>query len=588
MIPINHKHSRMKDITIKKHYYDVLIIGSGGAGLTAAIFAAEKKFSVAVVTKVHPLNSHTVAAQGGINASLGNITEDNWRWHAYDTIKASDWLADQDSVEEMCREAPNMVGMLDQLGVEFDKGPDGKISQKLYGGQSADFGKGDLAYRACYSKDKTGHAIMHKLFAKAVDQKVSFFNYNFALDLLRHGDRCYGAICLDMESGVVNIIKAGNVIIACGGYSQIYTTATSSAVCTGDGNGLVARAAISLQDMEFVQFHPTALHKVGVLVTEASRSVGGKLFNAQGERFMQQYAPKFLELAARDIVARAISTEINEGRGCGDNKDHVFLDLTHLSREYIQENLPMVFENCFKFLGIDPSIDMIPIAPASHYTMGGIPTNSKCQVVKYEGEEKVITGLYAIGEAACISVHGAGRLGCNSLLDLLVFAKKAIDSIERVDNSELEITDNISNKIKEYLKGDSADISSMTEELKNVMSQYVGVFRSEKGLKIAFKKIQNLQVKYKKSSPVDKSLQWNVGLQHYLELGNMLISALVTVRSALWREESRGAHWRYDFQEKNNKFLGHSICSIDMTKNLELRPVRIVNVDFYQPTNRNY
>jgi succinate dehydrogenase/fumarate reductase flavoprotein subunit len=580
----------MNEIKTNNHYHDVLIIGSGGSGLAAAIFAANKKLDVAVVSKVHPLKSHTVAAQGGINASLGNVSKDDWRWHAYDTIKASDWLADQDSVEEMCQEAPNIISMLDQLGVEFDKNMDGKISQKIYGGQSTDFGRGDLAHRACYSKDKTGHSIMHKLYAEAKDKNVVFYNYNFVIDLLMHDKRCFGLVCLDIEKGTLNIIKAGNVIIASGGYSQIYTTATSSAVCTGDGNGLAQRAGISLQDMEFVQFHPTALHKVGVLITEAARSAGGRLLNDKGERFMQKYAPKFLELAARDVVARAIATEINAGRGCGDNKDHVFLDLTHLDLNEIKENLPMVFENCWKFAGLDPSVDMIPVAPAAHYTMGGIPTNSSCQVVKYNESEAVVYGLYAIGESACISVHGAGRLGCNSLLDLLVFAKKAVDSLGEVNNQKLNIPDNAVSEFMRVFIGEEVDIEAMTIELKDIMSQYVGVFRSAEGLKTALQKMNALQRKYEKATISDKSLQWNIELQHFLELGNMLTSALIAIKSSLWREESRGAHWRYDFPENNSKFLGHTICNKDADQAIKIRPVRmsVNNVDFYQPNGRNY
>jgi len=580
----------MNEIKTNNHYHDVLIIGSGGSGLAAAIFAANKKLDVAVVSKVHPLKSHTVAAQGGINASLGNVSKDDWRWHAYDTIKASDWLADQDSVEEMCKEAPNIISMLDQLGVEFDKNTDGKISQKIYGGQSTDFGRGNLAHRACYSKDKTGHSIMHKLYVEAKDKNVLFYNYNFVIDLLMQDERCFGLVCLDIENGTLNVIKAGNVIIASGGYSQIYTTATSSAVCTGDGNGLAERAGVSLQDMEFVQFHPTALHKVGVLITEAARSAGGRLLNSKGEHFMQKYAPKFGELAARDVVARAIATEINAGRGCGGNKDHVFLDLTHLDLNDIKENLPMVFENCWKFARLDPSVDMIPVAPAAHYTMGGIPTNSSCQVVKYNESEEVVTGLYAIGEAACISVHGAGRLGCNSLLDLLVFAKKAVDSLSEINNQKLNIPDNVVSEFMSVFIGEEVDIDAMTIELKDIMSKYVGVFRSAKGLTIALQKMNALQKRYEKATISDKSLQWNIELQHFLELGNMLSSALIAIKSAVWREESRGAHWRYDFPENNSKFLGHTICNKDADKEIKIRPVRISvnNVGFYQPNGRNY
>ena len=580
------------DFKIEHHYYDVLIIGSGGSGLSAAIFAADREFDVAIVSKVHPLKSHTVAAQGGVNASLGNISKDDWRWHAYDTIKSSDWIADQDSVEEMCRRAPEMINMLDQLGVEFDRNEDGKIDQKIYGGQSTDFGKGGFAHRACYSRDKTGHTIMNSLYDEAIKKNVSFYNYNFALDLLMQDNRCYGLLCLDMEYGILRVIRSGNVIIASGGYSQIYSTATSSAVCTGDGNGLAARAGISLQDSEFVQFHPTALSKIGILITEASRSAGARLLNSNGERFMSKYAPKFMELAARDVVARAIATEIIEGRGCGDNGGYVHLDLTHLRLEEIKEKLPTVYENCQSFASLDPSKDLIPIAPAAHYTMGGVPTNSKCQVVRFQDEvEQKIDGLYAIGEAACISVHGAGRLGCNSLLDLLVFAKKSVESLKQYDSRDFVFNEaQAFHRIASIFEGNVENINHITDSLKMIMSKYVGVFRTREGLETALKEMYLLEEVFRVATISDRSLCWNIELQHYLELENMFLSALATIRSALWRTESRGAHWRDDYKENNNEFLGHTMVSMDKNSEILLRPVRISkhNVDFYQPEGRNY
>ncbi len=584
----------MNSINTKNHYHDVLIIGSGGSGLTAALFAADKKLDVAVISKVHPLKSHTIAAQGGINASLGNITRDDWRWHAYDTIKASDWLADQDSVEEMCKSAPDMIHMLDQLGVEFDRTSDGRINQKIYGGQSTEFGKGEFAHRACYSKDKTGDSIMHQLFKAATSKQVLFYNYNFAIDLIMHNDQCHGVICWDIENGVLNIIRANNVIIATGGYSQIYATATSSAVCTGDGNGLVLRAGIALQDMEFIQFHPTALSKIGILITEAARSAGGRLLNSKGEKFMEKYAPKFLELAARDVVARAIAEEIDNGHGCGPDKDHVLLDLTHLGEEEIKTQLPTIFENCSSFAKLNPSKQPIPIAPAAHYTMGGIPTDPNCQVVKYDNKQTTkITGLYAIGEAACISVHGASRLGCNSLLDLLVFAKKAVESLSSQNISSYEFADHkkIIADFNKIFTGKNTNIEQITKKMKSIMSHNVGVFRNKEGLSRALDEITKLQAEYQNITITDKSLTWNMELQHYFELGNMLSSAITTTRSALWRLESRGAHWRQDHQEKNSKFHGHTMCHNNTKlENILLRPVRmsVENVDFYQPTSRNY
>lgn len=581
------------DFKIENHYHDVLIIGSGGSGLSAAIFAvSDKNFDVAIISKVHPLKSHTVAAQGGVNASLGNISEDDWRWHAYDTIKSSAWIADQDSVEEMCRRAPEMIHLLDQLGVEFDRNDEGKIDQKIYGGQSTNFGKGGFAHRACYSKDKTGHTIMHRLFEEASKRKVQFYNYNFAIDLLIQDNKCYGIICFDMEQGILRVIRSGNVIIASGGYSQVYETATSSLVCTGDGNGLAARAGIPLQDMEFVQFHPTALSEIGVLITEASRSAGGKLLNNQGIRFMKEYAPKFMELAPRDIVARAIATEIANGRGCGPNGNYVHLDLTHMSLEKIKESLPTVYENCQSFLSLDPSQNLVPIAPAAHYTMGGIPTNNMCQVIYLQdGLESVVKGLYAIGEAACISVHGAGRLGCNSLLDLLVFAKKSIESIEKIDNKNFDFDkDKILKRIHSIFKGKEGNIDNITKSLKNVMSKYVGVFRTEEGLNIALQQIMQIKSKFSDITISDRSLCWNVELQHYLELENMIISSIATIKGSLWRRESRGAHWRKDYSDEDNKFLGHSIIPSEEGEEIILRQSRKSsdNVDFYQPQGRNY
>lgn len=451
----------------EKQIYDVLIIGAGGSGLAASIFCRNQGLKVAVMSKVHPLQSHTVAAQGGINAALGNISTDDPKWHIFDTIKASDMLADQDSVRDMCEGAVDAIKLLEELGVEFDRTQDGRIDQKIYGGQTTDFGQGSFAHRACYSKDKTGHTIMHSLYSKALELEIDFYNYHFALDVLIDEGKTVSSIkgisCLDIETGHFKNILSRNVILATGGYSQIYDTATSAALCTGDGVGIVARAGLSMQDMEFIQFHPTALSKIGVLITEASRSAGGRLYNGSGQRFMEKYAPKFKELSPRDVVSKAIFTEILEGRGAGDDKDHVLLDLTFMSQDEIKKQLPTVYENCSNFLNIDPSRDLIPVKPAAHYTMGGVATDAKCRVISAlrigngeptrssdskgdsdptgSGDSKgssdptgsnvnndareYIQGLYAIGEAACISVHGAGRLGCNSLLDLVVFAKIA-------------------------------------------------------------------------------------------------------------------------------------------------------------------
>ncbi|MCP5369916.1 MAG: FAD-binding protein [Rickettsiaceae bacterium] len=556
---------------MKKHIYDVLIIGSGGAGLFSAIIAAKKGLKVAIISKVHPLKSHTVAAQGGINASFGNISFDDWRWHAYDTIKASAGLADEDSVEFMCQEAPNLVKLLADWGVEFDINYEGKIDQKVYGGQTTNFGQGELAHRACFSKDKTGHNIMQVLYQKACDLKIKFYDFVFALDLLieKNNNTCHGVFCWNIDSGKMFSLLGRNIIIATGGHSQIYNTTTSASVCTGDGNGLASRAGIGLQDMEFVQFHPTAISEIGVLITEAARSAGGILLNNNFEAFMDKYDAHFKELATRDVVARAISTEILLGNGAGKNKNHVWLDLRHLTNTYIKQNLPTVYENCTNFLHIDPSKELIPIAPAAHYTMGGIPTNNNCQVVKISNNvENIIKGLYAIGEAACISVHGAGRLGCNSLLDLISFAYKSTlhitsSKITPITEEMFLNIENITNNLQKewmsvFLKP-AGNLTNLREKMKGMMSRYVGIFRSHEQLQIAWLKINKIENQYHKIGIKDKSLKWNSEFQHYSELANMIISSKATIRAALWRCESRGAHWRIDYPHLNNNFLKHSI-----------------------------
>lgn len=572
----------------KEYKSDVLIIGSGGSGLAAAIFAKKKGFDVAVVSKVHPLKSHTVAAQGGINAVLGNIEADDWRWHMYDTLKASDWIADEDSVELMCKSAPEFIDMLDQLGVEFDRTPGGKIDQKIYGGQSTDFGQGKFAHRACYAKDRTGHSIMHKLYEEALRLGVKFYNYNFAIDLIYQDLSAQGAVCWDIENGYINILKCNNTIIATGGYSQIYSTATSASICTGDGNGLIARLNLPLQDMEFVQFHPTAISRLGILITEASRSAGGLLLNSNGERFMNKYAPKFMELAARDVVARAIATEIIQGRGCGENKDHVLLDITHMSAAAIKESLPTVFENCVNFLNIDPSVTPIPISPAAHYTMGGIPTNNNCQVVASDKNE-IVQGLYAIGEAASISVHGAGRLGCNSLLDLLVFAKRAVESIEfnNPDVQESNLVGSILDRFSSIFSGKEANFEKLLERLKITMQSFVGVFRSKEGMQQALAQIEQIEQEFLDAKVTSNSLEWNIELQNYLELENMLASAKATTASALWRQESRGAHWRKDFQESKCEYRVHSLWFSDKITTRAVRSSKN-NVGIFPSPIRKY
>lgn len=580
-------------------HFDVIIIGSGGSGLTAAIYAAKNNLKAAVISKVHPMQSHTVAAQGGINAALGNVTEDNPRWHMYDTIKASDWLADQDSVEQMCQRGKESIEWLESIGVHFNLTPSGTIDQKTYGGQSTHYGEGELAYRACYSTDRTGQSIMEKLYKVALEHDISFFNYNFALDLLMDNNECLGVVTWDIENGAINVIHAPHTIIATGGSSQIYGTSTSSSICTGDGNGLAVRAGINLQDMEFTQFHPTAINKIGVLITEAARSAGATLKNNKGERFMAKYAPKFLELASRDVIARSIATEIMKGKGCGPEKDHVLLDLTHLTVEQIKTNLPTVFENCETFLKLDPSKFPIPVAPAAHYSMGGIPTDNSCRVVKPEGLEYPVKGLYAIGEAASISVHGASRLGCNSLLDLVVFARVSVESILKKQHITVNNYSKIAPLAAPYITKffailtkpqGSVSVGKLRDRLKTLMQKNVGVFRSRQSLATALQLIEIIKEDFSCAGTCDKDLTWNKDLQEYLELGNMFISAESAIACALWREESRGAHWREDFPNRNDKnFLFHTIYVAEEKKCLRRNIRQSTNpVHFFQPEKRLY
>lgn len=583
------------------HYfdYDIVIIGAGGAGLTAALYAREQGLRTCVLSKVHPLHSHTVAAQGGINASLS----DDWRWHMYDTVKGSDWLGDQDAIELLCRSAAGAISLLEKWGTRFDRNEHGEIEQKIYGGQTTHFGKGNFAKRVCSVADHTGDAIMRTLYNRSIDIGVVYFNYNYAINLLLETQSARGVVAIDIEHGTINVIRAPHIIIATGGYSQIYQTSTSSSICSGDGCGLIYRSGLPLQDMEFVQFHPTAIHKIGILITEAARSAGGKLINSNGQRFMENYAPHLMELACRDIVARAISTEISQGRGCGTLKDHVLLDLTHISKQYMTQHLPTVLESCKKFLKLDASHSQIPIAPAAHYTMGGIPTNTSCQVIDVEndGIEKIVNGLYAIGEAACISVHGANRLGCNSLLDLIVFAKVAVDHIVEnrcTDNTHTATNDLDVNKILNahihYDKNadNSCSIQDLQSALKNIMQKHVGLFRDKKLLESGIEALRTLKLQFQDIRIQNNSLQWNNELIEYLTFENLLISAEVTIYAALMRQESRGAHYREDFPRRNDKeFMYHSIIKKSSDgHNYFRRPVRLNTqmVDFFPPEARKY
>lgn len=576
-------------ITCKKTY-DVIIIGAGGAGLAACLNSLHKGLDVVVISKVHPLHSHTAAAQGGINAALGEISEDDWRWHMYDTIKGSDWLGDQDAIEILARNAHDAIYQLESLGVHFDRNINGMIEQKIYGGQRTHFGKGEMAKRVCSVGDKTGNAILTSLYKNAKDRGAEFLDYHYAMDLIMHDGKCAGLFVLDIKRGFKKAIYAKNVIIATGGYTQIYQTSTSSNLCTGDGNGLVFRAGLALQDMEFVQFHPTAISGIGVLISEAARAAGGVLQNSLGERFMSNYAHDSLELASRDVVARAISKEIAMGRGCGNDGNYVFLDLTYIDKSYMERNLPGLIENCTNFLQIDPAISKIPVAPACHYTMGGIPTDTDCRVLN--NDLSIVEGLYAIGEAACISVHGANRLGCNSLLDLIVFAKVAVDHLNLDRNVYCHMNDSLVANFNAKFGDSRFSTSDLSTKIKSIMNKNVGVFRNKELLDIAMAQLDLVYIDIGNHRISSRDMEWNNELLDYLDLENLIISARATVFGASMRCESRGAHFREDFPSREDDvYLYHSLIS-NSSGSLcySKRAVRFTSSDvgFFPPEARNY
>ena len=550
------------------HHADVLILGAGGAGLRAAIAAEQAGARVMVVSKVPPTRSHTVAAQGGINAALGNITPDDWRWHVYDTVRGSDWLGDQDAITFMCKNAPDAIRELDAMGVNFTRDAGGNIYQRPYGGMSTHFGKGDPAYRACAAADQTGDAIMRGLYKVACAQPIAFFEEFIALDLLftRESSAC-GVLAWELATGKLHVFLAPHVILATGGFGQVYGATTASSTCTGDGNAMVLRAGLPLQDMEFVQFHPTGLYGVGILISEAMRAEGGYLLNAQGERFMQRYAPHYMELASRDVVTRAIISEIQAGRGAGVLGDHVLLDVSHLAADVIAQKLPANASIALRFAGVDIASDPVPVYPTAHYTMGGIPTNKDCQVVRTD--ESIVEGLYAIGEAACNSVHGSNRLGCNSLLDLIVFGKHAGQlsavgkrthyTLADVDAAVLERSITSFNALL-HAKG-STSPTTMRVQLGQVMLGHCGILRDATGLAQGADALQVLMQSYQQDVCVHQAgAMWNNALVAAIELENLLLQARVMLHSATIRTESRGAHSRTDYPQRDDiDWLHHSL-----------------------------
>ena len=562
-----------KDYEIIEHEYDVLVVGAGGAGLRATLGMAAEGLKTACITKVFPTRSHTVAAQGGMSAALGNMGKDDWRWHMYDTIKGSDWLGDQDAIEYMCKEAIPSVIELEHYGVPFSRTEAGKIYQRPFGGMTTNYGEG-TTQRTCAAADRTGHSILHTLYQQSLKHEAEFFIEYFAIDLVMDNGICTGVVAIDLSSGKLHLFKGHVTLLATGGYGRAYFSATSAHTCTGDGSGMAQRAGIPLQDMEFTQFHPTGIYGAGCLITEGSRGEGGYLTNSDGERFMERYAPNAKDLASRDVVSRSMTIEINEGRGVGKEKDHIELHLEHLGQDVINEKLPGIAESAKIFAGVDVTKAPIPVIPTVHYNMGGIPTNYHGEVVNptSEDDEKIVPGLMAIGETACVSVHGANRLGSNSLLDLIVFgraaAKKAAKLVKpgtKHSNVNKQAIDKIIGRLDKIRYSSGKNLPSQLRlNLQKEMQKNVAVFRSEKTLEEGRKNIHSIYKDFSDINLSDKSLKWNTELLETLELENLLTQGIASVESAYNRKESRGAHARDDYPDRNdNEWMKHTIASIN-------------------------
>ncbi|CAM9420892.1 unnamed protein product [Ectocarpus fasciculatus] len=560
--------------TVIDHEYDAVVVGAGGAGLRAAMGCAEKGFKTACVTKLFPTRSHTVAAQGGINAALGSMHADDWKWHMYDTVKGSDWLGDQDAIHYMAREAPRAVVELEGYGMPFSRTEEGRIYQRAFGGQTKNYGKDGQAQRTACAADRTGHAMLHTMYGQSLAYDTTYFIEFFALDLIMQGDRCVGITCINMEDGTIHRIKANNTVLATGGYGRAYFSCTSAHTCTGDGTAMAMRAGIPIQDPEFVQFHPTGIYGAGCLMTEGCRGEGGILRNAEGERFMERYAPSAKDLASRDVVSRAMTMEIKEGRGVGKNKDHIYLHLDHLPPELLHERLPGISETAAIFAGVDVTKEPVPVLPTVHYNMGGVPTNYLGQVVNptKEDPDKIVRGLYSCGEAACASVHGANRLGANSLLDLVVFGRAVANRIDELSKPGEKVPDlkpndglaSIASLDKmRYANGD-LPTADLRLELQQTMQKNAAVYRTQETLAegkvlvdAAVKKFNNVKVS-------DRSMIWNTDLIETLELRNLLANAAPTMYAAEARKESRGAHAREDFPDRlDDKWMVHTLSWFD-------------------------
>ncbi len=563
----------ISDYKIIDHAYDVVIVGAGGAGLRATLGMAAAGLSTACITKVFPTRSHTVAAQGGMSASLGNMGPDSWQWHMYDTIKGSDWLGDQDAIEYMCREAVPAVIELEHYGVPFSRTEEGKIYQRPFGGMTINFGEG-TAQRTCAVADRTGHAILHTLYQQSLKHRAEFFIEYFAIDLIMDDGVCRGVVAWDLASGELHRFRAHTVVLATGGCGRAYFSATSAHTCTGDGNAMVIRAGLPLQDMEFVQFHPTGIYGAGVLITEGVRGEGGYLTNADGERFMERYAPNAKDLASRDVVSRAMTVEINEGRGVGPERDHIHLHLEHLGAEVINERLPGIAESAEIFAGIDVAKEPIPVLPTVHYNMGGIPTNYRGEVVtlKDGDPDVVVPGLMAIGEAACVSVHGANRLGSNSLLDIVVFGRAAAlraAEIIKPGSPHKKLSNQTSDPIIErFDRLRNASGNSATAKIRNkmqrTMQQHAAVFRTGESLEQGVEKMNQIFASFEDVGVSDHGMIWNTDLVETFELENLLLQAQSIIQGALNRTESRGGHAREDFSERDDEnWMKHTLAWVD-------------------------